>query len=196
MGLFSKFLNEMSEAAADMKLEEKLKEAAEKVKSNETLQDLAAAVKAEAEKLGKDDEAREVTSNAAAEASASPAPEAAAGEVTPAGRSWGPTMPEEENQYNYGGSYVQYFEHVFSEDFPEYEVSRAQGYNAKSAVFTFRRGGADVLIVELVSAKSDHRALRKKCRAAGMPYLRFYYDYDGWWNTRSYVAGRIREALR
>ena len=196
MGLFSKFLNEMSEAAADMKLEEKLKEAAEKVKSNETLQDLAAAVKAEADKIGKVDEDRESAPGTVTESVADTATEAAAGEVTPAGRSWGPTMPEEENQYNYSGSFIQYFEHVFSEDFPAYEVSRAQGYNAKSTVFTFRRGGMDVLIVELLSAKSDYRALRKKCRAAGLPYLRFYYDYDGWWNTRSYVTGRIREALR
>jgi len=195
MGLFSKFLNEVSEAAADMKLDEKLKEAAEKVKANETLQDLASAVKAEAEKLGKDDVkegAQAETSAIEPEAAKSDAP----GEVTPAGRSWGPTMPEEENQYNYGGSYIQYFEHVFSEDFPEYEVTRAQGYGTKSTVFTFRQGGAEALIVELVSRRSDYRALRKKCRAAGLPYLRFYYDYDGWWNTRSYVRGRVREALR
>jgi hypothetical protein len=37
--------------------------------------------------------------------------------------------------------------------------------------------------------------LRNECRAQGIPYLRFYYDHDGWWNTRSYVTRRIAGQL-
>ena len=31
----------------------------------------------------------------------------------PSGFSWGPKMPAEENQYNYGGSYIDYFREIF-----------------------------------------------------------------------------------
>ena len=33
---------------------------------------------------------------------------------TPIGRSWGERMPNEPNQYNYPGSYREYFEDIFS----------------------------------------------------------------------------------
>ena len=26
-------------------------------------------------------------------------------------------------------------------------------------------------------------------------YLRFYIDYEGWWNTRAYVDDRVKKAL-
>ena len=29
----------------------------------------------------------------------------------------------------------------------------------------------------------------------GLPYLRFYFDHEGWWNTRAYVTKRVAEAL-
>ena len=31
--------------------------------------------------------------------------------------------------------------------------------------------------------------------AQGIPYIRFYYDHEGWWNTKSYVIRRTSEAL-
>ena len=53
------------------------------------------------------------------------------------GFSWGPIMPAEENQFNYPGSYVDYFAHVFREDFPQYRVTSEQRDGGRSAVFTF-----------------------------------------------------------
>ena len=104
-------------------------------------------------------------------------------------------MPDEECQYNYSGSYAQYFEHVFSEDFPGYLLSRESANNGRATVFTFRQGGRKALVVELLSENSSATKLRRECQAAGVPYLRFYYNHEGWWNTRSYVTGRVRAAL-
>jgi len=103
--------------------------------------------------------------------------------------------PAEECQYNYDGSYAQYFEHVFSEDFPGFLLSRQSAYDGRATVFTFRQGGRKALVVELLSERSSVTKLRRECAAAGVPYLRFYYDHAGWWNTRSYVSGRVRAAL-
>ncbi len=47
-----------------------------------------------------------------------------------------------------------------------------------------------------MSESCEAKKFRDDCVRAGTPYLRFYYDHDGWWNTRSYVAGRIRGALK
>ena len=46
-----------------------------------------------------------------------------------------------------------------------------------------------------MSENSEANKLRSACRAQGLPYVRFYYDHDGWWNTRSYVVSRTRAAL-
>ncbi len=46
-----------------------------------------------------------------------------------------------------------------------------------------------------MSETSSAQRVRKACAAENVPYLRFYIDHDGWWNTRSYVTGRIRAAL-
>ena len=62
-------------------------------------------------------------------------------------------------------------------------------------VYTFFEGERTALIVELLSRKSDSKKLRQSCRLQGIPYLRFYYDYDGWWNTRAYVDERVGKAL-
>ena len=35
----------------------------------------------------------------------------------------------------------------------------------------------------------------QECAAAAIPYLRFYHNHDGWWNTRAYVTQRVRGAL-
>ena len=72
---------------------------------------------------------------------------------------------------------------------------RQQGYGGNTTVYTFTDGGRVVLVVELLSRKSSPVKLRQSCRQQGIPYLRFYYDYEGWWNTRAYVNDRVRKAL-
>ncbi len=111
--------------------------------------------------------------------------------------SWGPFMPEEENQYSYSGSYIDYFNMVFTEGFPGYEITHAPAENRyhPAEIFTFSSGGRPKLVVELMSEKSSVRTLANQCRHNGIPYLRFYYDHQGWWNARSYVTDRVRGKL-
>ena len=40
------------------------------------------------------------------------------------GFSWGDVMPDEENQYNFNGTYQQYFENIFRFYFSEYYIRR------------------------------------------------------------------------
>ena len=111
------------------------------------------------------------------------------------GDSWGKAMPAEENQYNFNGSYLQYFSKVFREDFPVYTVQQEPGRDDRSPLFVFYRDGVKCLVVELKSERSSAQAIRRRCEAEGTPYLRFYYDHDGWWNTRSYVTRRVAAVL-
>jgi len=121
----------------------------------------------------------------------------------PSGWSWGETMPDEENQYNFNGTYDQYFDTVLRQAFPEYDITmededRQHGAYSKlykAKLVTFRKDGKTVLMIELLSRHSSRKKLRRDCAAAGIPYLRFYYDYHGWWNTKSYVTERTRRAL-
>ena len=117
-----------------------------------------------------------------------PAPEAS-------GFSWGPTMPDEENQFNFNGTYVQYFEKVFREEFPRYDVQKETSPNGKRTTFFFRDGGQVAPVVEVLSQSCDVYKHRRDCAARGIPYLRFYHDHEGWWNTRAYVVKRVGEAL-
>ena len=103
-------------------------------------------------------------------------------------------MPAEENQYNFSGTYIQYFEKIFREDFPSYSVART-AQEDRFTVYTFNGAAGCALVVELKSERSSAQAIRRRCEAEGVPYLRFYYDHDGWWNTRAYVTERIRRAL-
>ena len=103
-------------------------------------------------------------------------------------------IPAEENQYTFKGSYIEYFAHIFREDFPEYRAEYERP-DERRTVFTLYKGGAKALVVELLTEKSSVKKLRKQCQNEGTPYLRFYYDHDGWWNTRSYVTERTRRAL-
>ena len=124
-----------------------------------------------------------------------PAQQPAYEEPAPSGFSWGPVMPAEENQFNYPGSYVDYFAHVFREDFPEYRVTHEQ--RKRSTVFTFLSpDGRQALTAEIMQDSSEAKKLRRECAAMGIPYVRFYYDHEGWWNTRAYVNQRVRNALR
>ena len=118
------------------------------------------------------------------------------GEETPIGRSWGERMPKEPNQYNYPGTYRQYFEDIFNREFAAYRVVRSENpKSGKASSYTFLTAERPVLVVELLSRSCDVCQIRSSCRKSGTPYLRFYYDYDGWWNARSYVVRRINEAI-
>ena len=111
----------------------------------------------------------------------------------PSGFSWGPKMPAEENQYNYGGNYIDYFREIFNSNFGEYRIEQAQ--EGSTTIFTFYRGDSKALMVELLSKTSGRYRIRKECRANGVPYLRYYYNYQGWWNTKAYVIERTAKAL-
>ena len=127
-------------------------------------------------------------------APAQPAPQTQPVQKGPAGRSWGELMPDEPNQYDYNGAYFVYFENIFRQEFPllpfTKECPRSGHY-----VYTFTQAGRTALVVELLSKSSAAAALRERCRRSGIPYLRFYHNVEGWWNTRSYVTGRMRKAL-
>lgn len=111
------------------------------------------------------------------------------------GFSWGPTMPDEENQYNYSGSYDQYFLSVFNEAFSMYRIFQETVRRGKATVFTFWNGEQKTLVVELMSENSSAQRIRSECRKEGVPYLRFYYNHFGWWNTKAYVIQRTAKAL-
>lgn len=111
------------------------------------------------------------------------------------GSGWYDSIPAEENQYNFNGTYLQYFDKLFREEFPGYAIRQEPGRDARSPLFVFYRDGRKRLVVELKSERSNAQAIRRQCEAEGTPYLRFYYDHDGWWNTRSYVRDRVNNAL-
>lgn len=113
----------------------------------------------------------------------------------PSGFSWGPTMPAEENQYNFQGSYIDYFMNIYRSEFPQYEISCQPSSNWQYVLITFSREHQTALVVELLSKTSSVVKMRNACRKNGTPYLRFYHNVEGWWNTRSYVVTRTRNAL-
>ena len=120
-----------------------------------------------------------------------------AAESAPQERTAPSGIPAEENQYNYNGSYEQYFEHVFAEDFPAYRFEKTyiDDYGKHRVIYTFLSGESKTLVVELMPEKCEAVKFRNDCIKAGIPYRRFYYDHEGWWNTRAYVVKRMREAL-
>ena len=111
------------------------------------------------------------------------------------GDSWGPKMPAEPNQFNSGLSYQDYFSKVFGESFPDYQVNREAHKLGKATLYTFYLAGVKKLVVEVTSCSVYRYKVAKDCRAEGVPYLRYYYDYDGWWNTASYVTRRTARVL-
>ena len=113
----------------------------------------------------------------------------------PSGDSWGPTMPDEPNQFNSGLFYKDYFSNVFAEAFPGYQIDIEEYSNRKGTIYTFLQDGAKKLVVEVVSTSSYRYKLAQDCYKAGIPHVRFYFDRDGWWNTKSYVIRRTSEAL-
>jgi len=112
-----------------------------------------------------------------------------------AGISWGDRMPAEENQYSFDGDYIAYFDTVLSQECASYRVVRESIRDGRGTVYHIWAGDREALIVELMSERSSANRVRRDCQTKGIPYLRFYYDHPGWWNTRSYVGGRVRTAL-
>lgn len=121
--------------------------------------------------------------------------QAQAYEEGPSGDSWGPNMPAEENQFNSGLKYQDYFTKVFTEAFPSYQIDKEDVRDGRAMLFTFSQGGVKKLVVEVISQSSSPYKVRNDCKNQGIAYLRYYYDYDGWWNTKSYVTRRTSKAL-
>ena len=191
MGLFSKLVGDISDLAK--KVAEN-SEGTPKNKEEENEIDLGLLVKSivgVAQDRAKEKDAAEAQLQQGAKIDYS----GAAGE--PSGESWGPVMPAEENQYNFPGTYKEYFESIFKADFAEFKITREKGYGGNTTVYRFyeRDGEKQALVVELLSRKSNPEVLRRNCRREGIPYLRFYTDYEGWWNTRSYVVRRMNAAI-
>lgn len=202
MGLLSKLLGKAGEEAAE-KLTGALKDltdiAAERISdaTGDAADRLQNAARDAKEKLS--DYWEGTDSGSYESGQGAPAPASYDAPESYAGLSYGPYMPAEENQFNYPGTYDQYFMELFRSEFsPAYGISASRDpreYGNEAYAVTFTRGGATALIVELVSEHSQRKMLRESCASRGIPYLRFYYDHEGWWNTRSYVLGRVHRAL-
>ena len=164
------------------------------------LKDAAEKLKSEAEKAGIDFNAKPEKPGASQSAEMTPLsePEASCSqeECAPAGTWWGPLMPDEENQYNFNGSWKDYFDGIFRSEFPDYELLRETVRDGKALIYRFRKNGETALVVELMSDRSNAQKLRNSLRGTGTPYLRYYYDHEGWWNARAYVVQRTRNALK
>ncbi|MBR5371314.1 MAG: hypothetical protein IK130_03780, partial [Oscillospiraceae bacterium] len=105
------------------------------------------------------------------------------------------TIPQEENLFTFQGPYFLYFEKIFTESFSMFRIEREAAKGRKAVIFTFWDGARKALCVEILDGNSNAKRFREECQAAGIPYLRFYYNHWGWWNTRSYVENRVRGAL-
>ena len=164
----------------------------------DAIKDEAEKLKSEAEKAGFDLNAKPEKPEKPAETYTAPqaAQEAEEEELAPAGTWWGPLMPDEENQYNFKGSWQDYFDGIFRSEFADYELLRETVREGKGLVYRFRKNGEVALVVELMSDRSNAQKLRNSLRGTGTPYLRYYYDHEGWWNARAYVIQRTRNALR
>ena len=144
------------------------------------------------------EEAKSIAAEIKSAAQASDGREAyapAAKQAAPSGLSWGEEMPDEPNQFNYPGPYDRYFDNLFRTEFPEYDITCKESRYGKALVYTFRKDQRTALIVELLPQRSSVYKLRRDCATMGIPYLRYYYDHEGWWNTYSYVTERTRAAL-
>ncbi len=112
------------------------------------------------------------------------------------GDSWGEEMPAEPNQYNFNGNYIQYFENIFGTEFRAFRYDREDVRGTRRTVYTFYSAvQTKVLILELMPESASSGRIRKAAAAEGVPYLRFYFNHHGWWNTRSYVVRRMTDAI-
>ena len=132
--------------------------------------------------------------------------------------SCGEDMPDEPNQYNYRGTPQAFFQEVLMEAFPEYTVRmhdapyptrstwergalgrlrEVPGKPVPAYVFTIQDGDRIKLAVELLSQECRKRINnRSTFEEQNIPFTRFYYDVDGWWNTKSYIRERAYAAIR
>ena len=104
-------------------------------------------------------------------------------------------MPDEENQYNYAGSFRDYFENIFRSDLAQDRFEAEELEPRGRTLYTFYSGASKALVVELMPESCSAYKIRNDCKKAGIPYARFYIDHDGWWNTRAYVNDRVNKAL-
>ena len=161
------------------------------------IKDAAEKLKSEAEKAGLDLNAKpEKPEKPEPVYTATAAQASYEEEFAPAGTWWGPLMPDEENQYNFKGSWQDYFDGIFRSEFADYELLRETVREGKGLVYRFRKNGGTALVVELMSQSSNAQKLRRTSLKEGTPYLRYYYDHEGWWNARAYVVQRTRNALK
>ena len=63
-------------------------------------------------------------------------------------------MPAEENQYNFDGTYIQYFKSIFDSEFSQYSIDCSTDKRSGSTVFTFFSGSEKQLVVEILSEQS------------------------------------------
>lgn len=110
---------------------------------------------------------------------------------------WGEIMPKDENQFSFSGTYQEYFESIFRSEFADlsFTLSHPQYYD--SDIYTFTKAGNTVLVIELMKKSCAAQKLRRDTLRSGVPYLRFYTNCSdiGWWNARTYVINRMKEAL-
>ena len=161
MGLLDKFIRE-----AGKQVGEKIADAAGKT-IKDSLQKAGFPVEEQAQRV------TQTSSSASVQTSSS----------SESGFSWGETMPDEENQYNFNGTYI------------EYRVEQESLRKGKITVFTFWKDSTKALVVELLSENSQAENTRFQCIREKIPYTRFYYNHHGWWNTKAYVIKRTRDAL-
>jgi hypothetical protein len=160
------------------------------------LSSLVNKVKQEVEKkineLGAEIAHEESTSSAPA---AAPASCGNACDYPTEGDTWYDHVPAEENQYNYNGPYLEYFEKIFREDFPEYTFERIETEEFRRYVYALKKDELIAIVVELMTENSSVNRVRKECLKSGTAYVRFYFDHEGWWNTRAYVVDRIKSLM-
>ena len=202
MGLFSKLLKDVTEAAAQQKWDE----AVDKVRSSETIRDLAEKVKTGVNALESEIAAREEQARAFSERAGGQPQEdrensfpadndrTGASQAT-SGSSYGPDIPAEENQFTCGVPFQEYFEGIFRDEFPDWHFEKEELSPRRRFAYTFYSGDRKALVVELMSETCSANKLRISCEREGIPYVRFYFDHEGWWNTRSYVTRRLHEAV-
>ena len=73
--------------------------------------------------------------------------------------------------------------------------------NPRRLLVVFTKAGADKMPRLKNDAAAVHMVnsyvqVRRDSLRAGIPYLRFYYNHEGWWNTKEYVIQRMKEKIR
>ena len=101
----------------------------------------------------------------------------------------------ERNLFDYRGEPLDYFREVLRDNFTGYDIRENVKINPKSpnpSEFVFYTGDHVDLVVEILWAGSARESTKYYCKEKRIPYLRFYYGHEGWWNTEKYVVDRIR----